>query len=357
MGALDQTRLTPFAGLVPARGSYGIKANVRILKGAQVAIDSAGRAMPAGLVAAGALFAVGKSSAEYDNRTNSPYLSGSADACQVAVEFGTFGYVSATGGGDDIAIDDVGKVCYMVDDQTVALTNGTDTRGIAGYIVEVRDGLVWVQQGPSIASQIVIAASEASQLDTAQADIDALQLDAATTNAYIPIALRDFLDADGDPLVKFAADNVGTVGYNLADSEAVNLRWNNYPSNPGLTVICEVPMPYDVDPAADMILELLCSKSGATVGDATKFTYQAYFVTAGDLHDADTIVTGDTSALVGNATAKTTALITATIGAADVPVGVATMTLKLFPKSGLIETDDVMLHAARLRYTRKIQTS
>ncbi len=356
MTALLLERMTNFAGVTPSRGTFPIKANKRIFKGALVGIDSSGRAMPGDTIANGCLAAVGKASATYDNRTGSA-LGGSADACDVEVEFGVFGFVSKTGGGDDIASDDVGKVCYVVDDQTVSLTNNTDTRGIAGFITEVRDGQVYVYMGPHVAGLVVVAASEASQLDTAQADIDALQLDAATTNAYIPIALRDFLDADGDPLVKFAADNVGTVGYNLADSEAVNLRWNNYPSNPGLTVICEVPMPYDVDPAADMILELLCSKSGATVGDATKFTYQAYFVTAGDAHDADTIVTGDTSALVGNATAKTTALITATILAADVPVGVATMTLKIFPKSGLIETDDVMLHAARLRYTRKIQTS
>ncbi len=350
-------RETPFAGLVPGRGSYKIAANTIIRKGWMVGLDAAGRAVAADTIANGCISIVGKSSSTIDNRTGSADFSGLADATDVFVEYGVFGWLSKTGGGDDIAQANAGAVVWAVDNQTVALTSNTATRAIAGYCSEVRDGQVYVEMGPTIVGQIVIAAAEASELDTAQTDIDVLQVDAATANAYIPIAIRDFLDADGDPLAKFVADNVGTCGYNLADSEAVNLRWNNYPSNPGVTVICEVPMPYDVDPAADMILELLCSKSGATSGDATKFTYQAYFVTAGDLHDADTVVTGDTSALVGAATAKTTAIITATLGAADVPVGVATMTLKLFPKSGLIETDDVLLHAARLRYTRKVQTS
>jgi hypothetical protein len=354
--ALSLERLTNFAGVTPARGTFPIKANVRIFKGAMVALDSAGRAMPAGLISAGALAAVGKASATYDNRTGSE-LGGSAAACNVEVEFGVFGWLSATGGGDDIAADDVGKVCFMKDDQTVALTSDTDTRGIAGFITEVRDGQVYVYMGPHVAGLIVIAASEASQLDTAQTDIAALEVDAATSNASFGIPLTSFLDADGDPLAKFVADNVGTCGFNLADTEALNLRWNNYPGNAGVTIVTQFAIPADLDGGEDMLIEFLCSKSGATVGDATKITYAAYFVSEGDLHDADTAVTGDTAALVGNATAKTTDLLVATIGAADVPAAGTTVTLKIFPKSGTIETDDFMIHSVRVRYTRAIQVA
>lgn len=356
MTALSLERMTKFAGVIPTRGTFGIKANKRIFKGGLVGLDSAGRAMPGDTIAAGCLAAVGKASATYDNRTGSE-LGGAADAVDVEVEYGVFAFVSATGGGDDIAADDVGKVCYVVDDATVALTNGTDTRGIAGFITEVRDGQVFVWMGPHVAGQIVLAASEASQLDAAQVAIDALEVDAATTNASFSVPLHSFFDADGDPLVKYAADNVGTVGYNLADTEALNLRWNNYPSNPGVTAITQFALPADLDPAADLLIEFLCSKSGATVGDATKITYAVYIVSEGDLHDADTVVTGDTAALVGNAIAKTTDVLTVTVAAADVPVGAMSMTLKIFPKSGTIETDDFMIHAVRVRYTRKIQTA
>jgi hypothetical protein len=354
MTALSIERMTKFAGQFPARGTYGIKANVRIFKGALVGKDSAGRAMPGDTIANGCLAALGKASATYDNRTGSA-LGGAADAVDVEVEYGVFGFVSATGGGDDIAADDVGKVCYVVDDQTVALTNGTDTRGIAGLITEVRDGQVFVWMGPHVVALIVIAASEASQLDTAQVDIDALEADASTANAYVHVPLTSFLDADGDPLAKFVSAGSPTFGFNLADSEALNLRWNN-DATPG-TALCQVSLPPDLDDTANAQLEFLCSKSGATVGDATTLTITAFILTAGDLHDADADAGGVTDALVGNAAAKTTKKLTRTIAAADIPASAHTMTFTVAPTAGLLGTDDLMLHSVRLRYKRKIQTS
>lgn len=49
--------------------------------------------------------------------------------------------------GDAIANDDIGKVCYIVDDQTVALTSNTNTRSPAGMIVAVDSDGVWVSTG------------------------------------------------------------------------------------------------------------------------------------------------------------------------------------------------------------------
>ncbi len=353
MTALDTERMTNFAGVTPARGTFPIKANVQIFKGALVGLDSAGRAMPGDTVANGCLAAVGKASATYDNRTGSE-LGGAAGACNVEVEYGVFQWANS-GGGDVIAADDVGKVCYVVDDQTVALTSNTDTRGIAGFITEVRDSKAYVFMGPHVAGLIVIAASEEAQLDTAQVDIDALEVDAATTNASFGVPLTSFLDPDGDPLAKYSAGNTGVPGFTLLDSEAMCLRWNNYPGNAGVTVLTQFSLPADLDPAAAIVLQFLCSKTGATVGDATKITYAAYIISDGDLHDGDTVVTGDTAALVGDATAKTTDVLEATIAHADVPVGAMSMTLQIFPKSGTIETDDFCLHAVRVKYTRKIQ--
>jgi hypothetical protein len=36
---------------------------------------------------------------------------------------------------DEIVDDDIGKLCYIVDDQTVAKTNGANTRSVAGIVV------------------------------------------------------------------------------------------------------------------------------------------------------------------------------------------------------------------------------
>jgi predicted RecA/RadA family phage recombinase len=47
--------------------------------------------------------------------------------------------------GDLIATADIGAVCYIVDDQTVAKTNGTATRSPAGSVVDVDAMGVWVR--------------------------------------------------------------------------------------------------------------------------------------------------------------------------------------------------------------------
>jgi hypothetical protein len=40
---------------------------------------------------------------------------------------------------------DVGKQCYLVDDQTVAKTDGTNTRSPAGFVRDVDADGVWVE--------------------------------------------------------------------------------------------------------------------------------------------------------------------------------------------------------------------
>ncbi len=354
MTALLLERMTNFAGTVPSRGTYPIKANVRIFKGALVGIDSAGRAMPGDTIANGCLSVVGKASATYDNRTGS-VLGGAAGAVDVEVEYGVFQYDFKTGGGDDISAANVGAVCFVVDDHTVSLTNGTDTRGIAGLITEFRDSKPYVWMGPHIAALIVIAAVEASELDTAQTAVAALQVDALSANAIVHIPLTSFVDADGDPLAKFVSASSPTFGFNLADSEALNIRWNN-DANPG-TALCQIALPPDLDDTATAELEFLCSKSGATSGDATTLTCTAFLIGAGDLHDADSNAGGVTDALVGTATAKTTKKLTLTIAAADIQSGARSMTFTVTPTAGLLGTDDLMLHDVRLRYTRKLRTS
>jgi len=352
MTALAIERLTTFAGTVPARGTYPIKANVQIFKGGIVGLDTAGRAMPGDTIANGCVKVVGKASASYDNRTGS-VLGGSAGVVDVEVEFGVFEYVSAAGGGDDIVSDDVGKVAFVVDDQTIALTNATDTRAIAGLVTEAPTaGKAFIWMGPHVAAMLVIAAGEASQLDTAQTDIDALQADALTANAILHIPLTSFVDADGDPLAKFVSAGSPTFGFNLADSEALNLRWNN-DATPG-TALCQVSLPPDLDDTAAAELEFLCSKSGATVGDATTLTITAFIIAAGDLHDADANAGGVTNALTGNATAKTTAVLSRTIAAADIPANARSMTFTVTPTAGVLGTDDLMIHDVRLRYQRKL---
>jgi len=50
-------------------------------------------------------------------------------------------------GTDPVLPGDVGKDCYIVDDQTVAKTNGTNTRSVAGKIIQVDSDGVFVRAG------------------------------------------------------------------------------------------------------------------------------------------------------------------------------------------------------------------
>ena len=46
---------------------------------------------------------------------------------------------------DQITAADIGNDCYGVDDQTVAKTNGANTRSVAGKIYDVDAQGVWVK--------------------------------------------------------------------------------------------------------------------------------------------------------------------------------------------------------------------
>ena len=67
----------------------------------------------------------------------------------VDVDFGVF-YWANSGGADAIGAADFGKPCYVVDNQTVALTDASGTRSVAGIVYEVRaDGQVGVRMDPT----------------------------------------------------------------------------------------------------------------------------------------------------------------------------------------------------------------
>ncbi|WP_157669911.1 hypothetical protein [Chitinibacter sp. GC72] len=51
----------------------------------------------------------------------------------------------ANDGADPVTQASLGRVCYIVDNQTVAKTNGTNTRSQAGIVVGLEADGVWVQ--------------------------------------------------------------------------------------------------------------------------------------------------------------------------------------------------------------------
>lgn len=344
MTATSFERDSNFAGLIPANGTYPAATNSLFLGGTIVCVRASngqayvptdGQGYPA----------VGVAKSTYDNRTTAPE-GGAAGAINVEVAFGVFG-LKFTG-----STPVPGQVVYVVDNQTVSTDSDSGQRGIAGYVSEVVGTTVFVQMGPTVAGQIVIAASEASQLDTAQADIDELQANVVTAAATVNIPLTSWGLSTGAPLAVFADGASTTPGLSVTDSEARCIRWNNH-ATPG-AIVTSVPVPYDLDDTKDAILEIVASKTGATVGDAVTFLVAAYCISVGDLHDADADMGGTTNALVGNATAKTTAKVTRTFTAANIPANPAVLNLSVTPTAGTLGTDDLLVHSTVLRYTRKM---
>ena len=116
-------------------------------------------------------------------------------------------------------------------------------------------------------------------------------------------------------------------------------------------------MPEDADIAANMTLHIRASKTGATVGDAATFTVTAYNQVVGALHDADTNFGGTSSAMTGNATAKTIQDVTLTLALANLAAPPASVTLSIKPTDGTLGTDDLVFHGAHITYKKKLVAS
>lgn len=74
---------------------------------------------------------------------------GAAGALNVEYRVGTFLFANSAAG-DLITIADIGKVCYIVDDQTVAKTDGTATRSRAGIVDGIEATGVWVRMDEAL---------------------------------------------------------------------------------------------------------------------------------------------------------------------------------------------------------------
>lgn len=106
----------------------------KYLAGALCARDANGRATPG--ATATTLVGVGRVAETVDNSA------GIDDAVDVQIEKGIFRF--ANDGVAPAALADIGNNCYIVDDQTVAKTDGTGTRSVAGKIFDVDSLGVWV---------------------------------------------------------------------------------------------------------------------------------------------------------------------------------------------------------------------
>ena len=116
--------------------SVPVAASVKIYAGALVAADATGYATP-GTVAT-TLTYLGRAEERADNSA------GAAGAISVLVRRKK-AFKFKNHAADLVVQADLGKTCYIVDDETVAKTNGTATRSAAGTVIAVDTDGVWVE--------------------------------------------------------------------------------------------------------------------------------------------------------------------------------------------------------------------
>lgn len=134
MSALAAPRIVPEK--LGVTSTPALAAGAKIHHGALVVMD-AGFAKPA-YTAAG-LVTLGIAEDSVDN------TGGVAGAKRIVVKRGCFQFANLAG--DAITEADIGKDAYVVDDQTVAKTSATNTRSVAGKVVDVDAAGVWIRVG------------------------------------------------------------------------------------------------------------------------------------------------------------------------------------------------------------------
>jgi hypothetical protein len=139
MTALSADRNTPQA--LGDIQSYPMLAAALAYAGGIAVLDASGWCKPA--VTATGLICVGRFDERVDNSD------GDNGDLSARVRAGTFRFANSADA-DEITQAEIGDNCYLVDDQTVAKTDGSSTRSKAGRIMQVDAQGVWVEMGVGV---------------------------------------------------------------------------------------------------------------------------------------------------------------------------------------------------------------
>lgn len=134
MPPLAADRNTPMkdGGLI----GVSVAANAKIYAGAIVVANANGYATPGST--ATTLTYLGRAESFVDN-------TGGADGAKTVQVRRKMAFRFANAAADLVTQAEFGKTCYIVDDLTVAKTNGGNTRSAAGKVVGVEADGVWVE--------------------------------------------------------------------------------------------------------------------------------------------------------------------------------------------------------------------
>ena len=138
----------------------------------------------------------------------------------IDIEHGTY-LLGNSANADAIAADDVGKLCYAVDDETVALTSAGGTRPVAGVIREVGSAGVWVEISPvasAMPPRSVFLPFAINETDTLAGTSAELVSPVAGTIARLTVIVQKAVTTGGDVTALVGATAVDGLACTVADA-------------------------------------------------------------------------------------------------------------------------------------------
>jgi len=272
-----------------------------------------------------------------------------ADTAEVSIKLRTY-----PGSVECIAAEALAKgaVIYGGASGTVQDTSSGSAIGVAleaatalGDIIEVIDFSVLSTTAGTVS---IADAGSFTATATVEAALQEIYQDIFSIQQFLPISLNSLREA-----TNFNVGNIAANGGLLASDTTPILSAINgatdgaqrvtWAASNNDQVIFQLPLPPNIDEAADLVLHMRIASGGTT--DAVGFTVDSFF-NEGDTKVVDTSETNQTT---------TYAEKIATIAAADVPAGSQTLTVGLTPVAHT--TDTMNLTALWLEYKPVIRTS
>jgi len=177
-------------------------------------------------------------------------LGGAADGdVRADFERGVFHFANSSAG-DALTLADVGNLCFVADDQTVAKTIGGGARPSAGRVVDVDDAGVWVDTKQAVGPRRILlpfAINETDTLAGTSAEVVSPVVGAITSMSVI---VQKAVTTGGDVTAAVGVTAVAGLACTIADAATKGTVVTDTPTMGDASTVVAVGSRIQVTPAA-----------------------------------------------------------------------------------------------------------